>query len=202
MILEGVVTTEGPAGLLNIAPMGPRIAHGLDFSRFELRPFRQSTTYLNLKWRGEGVFHVTDDVLLIAQTAIGIAPTPAPATRPADRVVGRILTDACRYYEFRIIECDEREERAIFVVETLAEGRLRDFLGFNRARHAVLEAAILATRVGLIPPEQMHDDFRRLAVLVEKTGGPRERVAFELLERHLARALGRTGDDSASRDAP
>ncbi len=200
MILEGIVTTEGPAGLLNIAPMGPRIAPSLDLSRFELRPFRQSTTYLNLKSRGEGVFHVTDDVLLIAQTAIGLAPTPAPATRPADRVVGQILTDACRYYEFRIVECDEREERALFVVETLAEGRFREFLGFNRARNAVLEAAILATRLGLIPPDRIHDDFQRLAVLVEKTGGMRERVAFELLERHVARALGSAGDDSTSRD--
>lgn len=197
MILEGIVTTEDPAGSLNIAPMGPRIAPNLDLSRFELRPFRQSTTYLNLKSRGEGVFHVTDDVLLIAQTAIGLSPSPD--TRPAQRIVGRILADACRYYEFRVVECDESDERARFVVETVAEGRHRDFLGFNRARHAVVEAAILATRVGLIPRDQIRDDFRRLAVLVEKTGGPREREAFDLLVRYVHVYIERSGCDSASR---
>lgn len=197
MILEGIVTTEDAHRALNIAPMGPKIAPSLDLSRFEIRPFRQSTTYLNLKARGEGVFHVTDDVLLIAQTAIGLDPNPP--TRPAERIQGRILVDACRYYEFRVVACDDRDERSRFVVETVVEGRLRDFLGFNRARHAVVEAAILATRVGLIPPQQIQDDFRRLAVLVQKTGGPREHAAFELLESHVQGSITRPGDGPAGR---
>ena len=75
---------------------------------------------------------------------------PAPATRPADVVAGRILLDACRYYEFRVAELDDREERTTIVAETAAQGRLRDFFGFNRARHAVLEAAILATRTEIL----------------------------------------------------
>ncbi len=41
--------------------------------RFVLRPFRTSTTYRNLKAHGEGVLHITDDVLLLARTAIGLA---------------------------------------------------------------------------------------------------------------------------------
>ena len=45
----------------------------MNMARFVLRPFHTSTTYHNLKARGEGVLHVTDDVLLLAQTAIGAA---------------------------------------------------------------------------------------------------------------------------------
>jgi len=193
VILEGIVTTLNDDGTLNIAPMGPRVDPGASLARFELRPFRSSTTYNNLKARAEGVFHVTDDVLLLAQTAIGAAPYPMPATRAADAVTGRILLDSCRYYEFRVVELDDREERTTIVVETVAQGRLRDFLGFNRARHAVVEAAILATRTEILPLDEMLVDFRKLAVLVDKTGGPRERAAFTLLHRHVHEAAVRHG---------
>ena len=165
---------------------GRRLA--LSMAQFVLRPYRTATTYHNLKARGEGVFHVTDDVLLLAQTAIGSAPSPPPATRAADVVAGQILLDACRYYEFRVVELDDHEERTTIVVETAAQGRLRDFFGFNRAKHAVVEAAILATRTSWLPLAEMLDDFRKLAILIDKTGGPRERAAFTLLQRHVREA--------------
>jgi uncharacterized protein len=198
VILEGIVTSVGPDDALNIAPMGPEVDSGLDLNRFVLRPFKSATTYHNLKARGEGVFHVTDDVLLLAQTAIGLAPAPAPATRPADVVKGKILVDACRYYEFRVIELDDREERTTIMVETAAQGRLRDFVGFNRAKHAVVEAAILATRTSLLPLEPMLAEFKKLGVLVDKTGGPRERAAFTLLHRHVRDAAAQQGLDPSS----
>jgi uncharacterized protein len=198
VILEGVVTTLGASDALNIAPMGPEIDPELNMTRFVLKPFRTSTTYQNLKARGEGVFHVIDDVLLLAQTAIGLNPTPAPITRPADVVSGRILADACRYYEFRVVELDDREDRTAIVVETIAQGRLRDFFGFNRAKHAVVEAAILATRTAFLPLDEMLVEFRKLAVLVDKTGGPKERAAFTLLQRHVREAAARQDLDASA----
>ena len=191
MILEGIVTTLDDAGTLNVAPMGPKV--DAEMRRFVLRPFRSSTTYRNVKALGEGVLHVTDDVLLIARTAIGLPVDPS--SRAADVVRGRVLVDACRYYEFRAVEVDDRDERATFVVETVAEGRLRDFFGLNRAKHAVVEAAILATRTGLLPLPEILADYRKLAVLVEKTGGEPEREAFALLRAHVAAA--RAGLDAA-----
>jgi uncharacterized protein len=193
VILEGIVTTLNDDATLNIAPMGPRVDAQMSLACFELRPFRSSTTYHNLKARGEGVFHVTDDVLVLAQTAIGLPPSPAPETRPADVVSGRILLGSCRYYEFRVTELDDREERTTIAAETVAQGRLRDFVGFNRARHAVVEAAILATRTEILPLNEILADFRKLAVLVDKTGGPRERAAFTLLHRHVHDAAMRHG---------
>jgi hypothetical protein len=185
VILEGIVTTLNSAGELHLAPMGPRVDPELSMGRFVLRPFQTSTTYQHLKARGDGVFHVTDDVLLLAQTAIGAIPIPAPATRKADVVAGQILTDACRYYEFRVIELDDREQRTSIVVATVAHGRHREFFGFNRAKHAVVEAAILATRTDLLDLGEMLAEFRKLAILVEKTGGPKEQSAFTLLHHHV-----------------
>jgi hypothetical protein len=191
VILEGIVTTVSAEGVLNIAPMGPKVDPAM--RRFVLRPYRTSTTYKNLKARGEGVLHVTDDVLLLARTAIGAEVDVE--TQAAEVINGRVLIDTCRYYEFRVIEIDDREERTTLVAETVAEGRRRDFFGLNRAKHAVVEAAILATRVSLLPLEAIFADIQRLAPLVEKTGGPPEREAFALLEGYLKEAARTRGLD-------
>ena len=202
MILEGIVTSLGPDNRLNIAPMGPEIDPGLDMERFVLRPFRTSTTYANLKERGEGVLHITDDVLLLAQTAIGARIDPQPVTLPASAIRGVILADSCRYFEFRVIELDDRTERARMVVETVGHGRHRDFFGFNRAKHAVLEAAVLATRTAWLPLVDLLEEFGKLEAIVQKTGGPSEHTAFRILNEHLRKAVLSRGLDPDSRPSP
>jgi len=192
MILEGIVTTLSAAGDLNIAPMGPQVdfhAATGELTRVTLRPFRTSQTFANLTAHGEGVLHVTDDVLLLARSALGMLD-PLPPLRPAEQVRGWVIADACRFYEFRIPNgknAPPTEERPRFEVEIVHEGRLRDFFGFNRAKHAVVEAAILATRTGILPLDEIEAEYRKLAVLVEKTGGEQEHAAFAFLLRHLQR---------------
>jgi uncharacterized protein len=182
MILEGVVTTVSPSGAVNVKPMGPAVEPGM--TRFALRPFRTSQTYRNLVLHGEGVLHVTDDVLLLAKASVNRLETPPPL-RAAERVAGWVLCDACRYYEFRVVSRDDSGERSRLEAEVVHVGRLRDFFGFNRAKHAVLEAAILATRTALLPINDIEVEYRKLAVLVEKTGGAAEREAFAFLQAYL-----------------
>jgi hypothetical protein len=185
MILESIVTTVGPGGELNVAPMGPVVDAGL--TRFRLRPFQTSTTFRNLQAHPEGVIHVVDDVLLIARGAIGALAEPP--TRPAEIVRGRVLQDACRSFEFRVVSCDASQPRSEIAVEIVHTATHRDFWGFNRAKHAVLEAAILATRLHLLPAEEIQAEFRRLEAPVENTAGPRELEAFALLQEYVARHL-------------
>ena len=184
MILEAIVTTLSPTGEINIAPMGPTVDERM--KRFVLRPFRTARTYQNLRQHGEGVLHVTDDVLLLARAAIGTVE-PAPPLMSAERVRGWILRDACRYYEFRVTAMDEREERVRIDAEVVHAGRLRDFFGFNRAKHAVVEAAILATRTAFLPLDDIEAEFKKLDIIIGKTGGQQEREAFAVLQAHLAK---------------
>jgi uncharacterized protein len=187
MILEGIVTTISAAGEVNIAPMGPRLPDDRsELERFVLRPFRTSRTWQNLHEHGEGVLHITDDVLLLARAALGPVE-PSPPMTPAARVRGWVLRDACRYHEFRIVARDDRAERVELTAEVVHTVRLRDFFGLNRAMHAVVEAAILATRTALLPLDEIEADYRKLSVLVEKTGSSRERAAFALLQDFVAR---------------
>jgi uncharacterized protein len=182
MILEGIVTTVSAAGAVNIAPMGPVVDEAFD--RLVLRPFSTSQTCQNLLDHREGVLHVTDDVLLLARAALG-AVEPVPALRPATSVRGFVLADACRYYEFRVSHVDTSEPRVRFEAEVTQRGRQRDFFGFNRAKHAVVEAAILATRTAFLPVNEIDKEFQKLGVIVAKTGGPPEHAAFQLLQDHL-----------------
>lgn len=190
MILEGIVTTLFADGTVNVAPMGPEVDPAM--SRLVLKPYQTSTTYQNLKRTGQGVFHVTDDVELLARAAVGTLD-PLPAMQPANAVEGKILSGACRWYAFRVGSLDDSQERTRIVCDVVAAGRLRDFFGFNRAKHAVVEAAILATRTEFLPAAEILSQFERLKVLVDKTGGPAEQRAFEFLSTFVqSRSGGKT----------
>jgi hypothetical protein len=192
LVIEGIVTTRNEDGTTNIAPMGPIVEPGLE--RLVLRPYRTATTYTNLRRTGEGVFHVTDDVELLARAAVGRIEQP-PKTIAAARVDGEILAGACRWYAFRVSGLDDHDERSWFDVDVVERGTFREFIGFNRAKHAVLEAAILATRARFLSRHEVRRDYDRLAAIVDKTGGAQERRAFELLYRYVRESASRGPND-------
>jgi len=185
MILEGIVTTANADGSPNVAPMGPIVDPA--FRTLVLRPYQTSQTYANLKRQGRGVLHVTDDVELLARAAVNrLEATPEMLTVPG--VEGFILASACRWYAFEVSELDDSLPRTQIVARVTESGQLRDFFGFNRAKHAVIEAAILATRLEFLPREEVLAELERLQVPVDKTAGPAERRAFEFLVDYVRQA--------------
>ena len=184
MILEGLVTTTGADGRPHLAPMGPRVS--ADFTHLVLRPFPTSQTGRNLLRHGEGVFHVTDDAALIARSAAGLL-TEVPPTRSASAIRGFVLEDCCRNYEFVVRSADTSPERFVFDAEVVAAVTQREFVGFNRARHALLEAAIFATRFHLLPADEIGREFAKLSTIIAKTGDEPERSAMAELDAAFAR---------------
>jgi len=174
MIFETLVSTLDAAGQPNVAPMGV----GLDADTIVLRPFRSALTWANLEALGQGVVNLTDDVLLFARCAL---QSHVPPHHPATKVRGIVLNDACSWREFVVTESDLTAERALFRARVIARGAGREFIGFNRAQHAVVEATILATRLHLLERDSILDEMRRLEPLVLKTGGAREREAWSLV---------------------
>ena len=170
MVLETVVTTLNPDGSVNCAAMGVEWGE----ERIVIKPFRGTRTLRNLRERGAAVVHLTDDILLFSQSALG---NPQPPTRPAAVVDGAIVEDACSWREVRV-ESIAGGERARVETTVVGAGAGREYLGFNRACHAVLEASILASRARLLDREEIMAELGRLQVLVDKTGGPREHEAM------------------------
>ena len=163
------MTTINPDGSVNCAAMGIE----WDDPRIVIKPFRTTRTLRNLRATGAAVVNVTDDILLFCQAALG---DPHPPTSSAACIEGAVLEDACSWREVRVEAIDDGE-RARVETRVVGHGSKREFIGFNRASHAVLEASILASRIRLLG--DVHEELDRLQVLVDKTGGPRDREAME-----------------------
>jgi hypothetical protein len=178
VIIETIVTTIDTSGSINFAPMGVEWGDEI----IVLKPFLETTTFRNLSAAGEAVVNLTDDAMLFAQGAIS---SPQFPFTPATVVKGAVLDAACSWRELRVTTIDATPPRSRIEAEVVHRGVKREFIGFNRARHAVLEAAILATRTHLLPADQIKEEFARLQVIVDKTAGPREREAMDLLTQHV-----------------
>ena len=136
-----------------------------------MRPYQTSTTLANLRRSGRGVFHVTDDVLLLVQVVTRGLEGPPPVVATGDGG-GWILSGACRWYALRVRSQDDSSPRATWEMEVVEQGRLRDWFGWNRAKHAVVEAAILATRLPWQPADEVRAEMARLrAISVSRVPG-------------------------------
>jgi hypothetical protein len=178
LIIETVTTTVNAEGTVNCAAMGVEWGDEI----IVIKPYRATRTLRNLQATGAAVVNLTDDILLFAQAALG---DPQPPTRRAAAIDGAILADACSWREVTVEAIDTSGPRARVTTRVVATGAGREFLGFNRARHAVLEASIIASRAHLVPAAEIGAELARLQVLVDKTAGPREREAMELVRGHV-----------------
>lgn len=186
MIIETVVTTLEPNGDPNFAAMG--VVWGEE--TMVVRPFTNTRTYRNLVRSGEAVVNVTDDVLVFAKSALSRDAFPS---FPAKVVRGVVLADACRWREVRRRPRPgvEREAvpagRADIRVAVVGGGELRPFSGLCRAKHAVVEASIIASRIRLGPIAEALAEIDRLDGLVRKTGGDDERAAMAFIRDYVGR---------------
>ena len=185
MIVESIVTSVSGAGLVNCAPMGVEWDAAAEPDAIVLKPFLETATYRNVAATGAAVVNLTDDVRVFARAAIS---NPQPPTLPAARVRGVVLAGCCAWRELTVRAIDSTPPRSL--IETWVAHRLvrRVFIGFNRARHAVLEAAIYATRVHLLARDFLESELARLQVIVDKTAGPAERDAMALLTDYIRAA--------------
>lgn len=176
------MTTVCEDGTINISPMGAVV--DLQMQQMLFRPYQTSVTFANLRRTGHGIFHVTDDVLLIARAAVDQIDMQ-PVLLPLPGSMGFALKDACRWYAVAVDVFREQSTPAQVQCRVLEVRRQRDFFGFNRAKHAVLEAAILATRIEFLPAAHILSELERLTSPVEKTGGEEENEAFTFLAEYI-----------------
>ena len=173
-LIETVVTTTGSDGAVNCAAMGVR--WGGDELVFW--PFEATRTLKNLRFRGEAVVHLTDDVLL--QSALG---HPRPAMGAASVVAGSVIEDANSWREVVVTEITPSEDgmaRSRVRARVVATGTgTRQPLGLCRARHAAVEASIFASRLKWLGGERVWAELARLQELVDKTAGAPERAAMD-----------------------
>ncbi len=179
MIRECIVITQSRAGVVHIAPIG-LIEEG---EHLVIAPFRPSLTLDNLRENPFAVANYTDDVLVFAGCLTGRREWP---TRTATKVPGAVLEQALAHAELQVVAIAEDEQRPRFRCAVIHEENHRPFHGFNRAQAAVVEAAILVSRLHRLPPEKIEREIGYLQIAIDKTAGPRERQAWDWLMERIA----------------
>ena len=170
-IVETIVTTTNARGEAHIAPLG-LIAEG---ERWVIAPFRPSRTLDNLNEVPFAVASHTDDVRVFAGCLTGRKVWP---TRAADKVQGVVLESAVSHWELAVDQITEHDVRPRFACRIVHEASHRPWEGFNRAQGAVLECAVLVSRLKMLPPEKIEAELKYLEIAVSKTAGPREQEAW------------------------
>jgi hypothetical protein len=182
-LIETVVTTTGSDGAVNCAAMGVRWGE----EELVFWPFDATRTLRNLRAHGQAVVHLTDDVLLFVQAALG---HPQPSMRPASAIVGSVIEEVNSWREVevtRITRSPGELPRSQVRAKVVAAGTgTRQPLGLCRARHAVVEASILASRLRWLGAERVWTELGRLQELVDKTGGRSERAAMDYVRDYVA----------------
>lgn len=174
MIQEVLVTTTSLAGLTHIAPMGVH----LDGDHQVILPFKPSTTLNNIQATGAAVINYCDDVRIFAGCLTGRRDWPL---RDAERISGRYLADSLAHSELLLERIEDDELRPKLFCKTVHSVNHQAFRGFNRAQFAVLEAAILVSRLDRLPPEKIDSELAYLRIGLDKTAGERELEAWDWL---------------------
>jgi hypothetical protein len=174
MIRETIVTTADGQGRVHIAPLGI-IA---DADGWIIAPFRPSTTLDNLRAVPFAVANYTDDVRVFAGCVTGRSDWP---TKTSVRVPVPRLADALAHAELAVTRVSEDEQRPRFHCRVVHQASHAAFEGFNRAKAAVVEAAILVSRLHLLPREKIENEIAYLQTAIGKTAGPAEQQAWDWL---------------------
>lgn len=171
MIREVVVTTINAGGEPHIAPLG--IIEEAD--GWVIAPFRPSTTLENLLAVPYAVVNYVDDPRIFAGLVTGRRDWPleaAPRGRPPR------LSAALSHAELHVLNVEDHKDRPRFHCRIERRQNHAPFKGFNRAANAVLEGAILITRLQLLPREKIDAEMAYLQIAIDKTAGPDEREAW------------------------
>ncbi len=168
---EVIVTTLSANGDAHSAPMGITRSNG----QVLIQPFKPSTTYDNLKAHRQCTINYTDDVRVFAGAVTGRRTWN---TIPCQQIEGEYLEQALAHLELELVIFDDSDPRASFTGTIIKEVMHAPFRGFNRAQNAVIEAAVLTSRLNILPEDKIKQEISYLRLAIEKTGGDREREAW------------------------
>ena len=182
-IRETIITTADKSGKVHIAPLGI-IA---EKDGWVIAPFRPSVTLDNLAAVPFAVANYTDDVRIFAGCLTGRKDWP---TVPVEGFPVPRLAAALAHAVLRVESISDDSLRPRHFCRVVREETHAPFTGFNRAKGAVLELAILVSRLNMLPREKIDAEIAYLSIAIEKTAGPDEKEAWGWLMQkvngHLA----------------
>ncbi len=173
-ILESIVTTRGEDDTPHIAPMGVH----REERHLLLKPFRPSRTLENLQHHGVAVVNRPDDVRVFAGCLTDRKDWPVTS---ADVIECPRLTSCLSHAEVEVVGFEDDDLRPTFRCKIVHEVAHAPFQGYNRAQAAVIELAILTSRLDRLPEDKLRREIDYLNIAIGKTAGDREQQAWDWL---------------------
>lgn len=188
VIFETVISTVAPDGTPHVAPMGIRYRPNASASAtgddVVLMPFKPSTTLANILATRHAVLNIVADTRVFAGSVTGRRTWPM---RPADRIEGQRLACALGHVELRLAGLQDDTQRPVLRMARVCEASHAPYIGFNRAQAAVIEGAVLVSRLHMLPAAKVDAEMRYLQIAIDKTAGPEEHEAWGWLTDAVAK---------------
>ncbi|MGO4335623.1 DUF447 domain-containing protein [Labrys sp. KB_33_2] len=181
-ILETIVTTLNADGSAHLVPFG-LIEDG---EHYVVAPFRPSPTIANLERHPFLAAAAPVDIRVIAGCVTGRREW---TTCPCERIEGVRLAEAFAHMELAVEEVVADEVRPRFRCRVVHQAVHQPFRGYNRAQAAVLEAAILSTRLHMLSPDKIRTEMDYLRIAISKTAGQAELEAWQWIEAKILAGL-------------
>ncbi len=178
MIFETIVISTDVAGEPHVTPFG--VKHEADL--VVISPFKPSKTLENILLNRSATVNLTDDVRVFAGALTNHQPWQL---LPADDIQGFRLAGCLNHIELTLVEVREDEQRPQLVMQPVNTQTHQPFKGFNRAQAAVIELAVLASRLHMLPPEKVKSEIQYLQIAIDKTAGERELTAWNWLTQKV-----------------
>jgi len=174
-VTESVVTTLGPNGLWNAAPLGLHAGKPVT-----ARTWGNTRTRRNFHRQGEGYVQFIDDPVVFADAALSIVEFEEP-----------ILESACAWARVVVEQVDAGSEGDTdweeWELRPSESGVERETVPtIDRGFGAVVEATVAASRleVAAYDEAELRDRLAYFESVVDRAGGPREREALERVREH------------------
>lgn len=180
VIYECVVSTVNEQGQPNVAPLGVRYTAD---GGVLLMPFKPSATLNNILATGHAALNIVTDTRVFAGCVTGRKTWPL---LPMARAPGLRLACALRHLELQLEHVADDPQRPVLHLATLHDETHAPFHGLNRAQAAVVEGAVLVSRLHLLAPEKVDAEMTYLQIAIDKTASATEHEAWGWLLQAVA----------------
>jgi hypothetical protein len=178
VIYETIISTIDKNSTAHVTPFGVQKKGEL----FVIAPFKPSTTLENIVNTQNAVMNLSDDVRIFASAVVR---KQVFEMMPATKIAGFRLAETLAHHELQLVDIVEDAERPQLLMQSIYQETHRPFEGFNRAQAAVIELAVLTSRLQRLPKEKIVTERAYLQIAIDKTAGERELQAWAWLIEYI-----------------
>jgi len=185
MIIETVITTQTSADNINFAALGVEFLG----EKLVFFPYKDTVTAKNIQDSKKGVVNIVDRAKFIVFSALGDQKFNYKKTVELNSY---FLEECCHYYVFKVLSVEDLGEKYKVSAKIIADEFIREACSFNRANNLLLEAAVIASRIGIsFDKNDLLAYLQKNKRIIFKTGDEESKEVFRFLLQYANKQEGK-----------